>query len=121
MQWQRRWSGKEKFYKRLEDEGRLVEQDRRPDLGQARAVYGAYLELSTERPVGMGIGSIPISKIWQYMDRFNLPDWWEPALLQIDAAVVAEANREAKKDGYKAPKHQDGQQRGDEHRAVRAG
>ena len=53
------------------------------------------MELSTERPVGMGAGSIPISKIWMYLDRFGLPDWWEPVLLQADAAMVAATNREA--------------------------
>ena len=63
------------------------------------------MELSTERPVGMGVGQIPISKIWQYMDRFNLPDYWEPILLQADAAIVASMNKEADKDGKSASKH----------------
>ena len=63
------------------------------------------MELSTERPVGMGVGQIPISKIWQYMDRFNLPDYWEPILLQADAAIVASMNKEAEKDGKSASKH----------------
>jgi hypothetical protein len=40
----------------------------------------------------MGVGSIPISKIWQYMDRFKCPDWYEPVLLQSDAAIVSEMN-----------------------------
>jgi hypothetical protein len=40
----------------------------------------------------MGVGSIPISKIWQYMDRFDCPDWYEPVLLQSDAAIVSEMN-----------------------------
>ena len=62
------------------------------------------MELGTERPQGMGIGPIPISKIWQYMDRFNLPDYWEPILLQADAAIVASMNKEADKDGKSASK-----------------
>ena len=57
------------------------------------------MELGTERPVGMGLGQIPISKIWQYIDRFDLPDHWEPILLQADAAIVASLNKEADKDG----------------------
>ena len=52
------------------------------------------MELSTERVNGMGIGSIPVSKVWQYLDRFNLPDWWEPILLQCDAQLVSGMNKE---------------------------
>lgn len=52
------------------------------------------MELSTERVNGMGMGSIPVSKIWMYMDRFDLPDWWEPVLLQTDAILLSNARRE---------------------------
>jgi hypothetical protein len=61
-----------------------------------QAIIGALLELSTERPAGMGIGMIPVSKVWQYLDRFGLPDWWEPVLLQADATLVARMNSEHK-------------------------
>jgi len=54
------------------------------------------MELSTERVNGMGMGSIPLSKIWMYLDRFGLPDWWEPVLLQVDSSLVASSHREAK-------------------------
>jgi hypothetical protein len=54
------------------------------------------MELSTERNNGMGVGSIPVSKIWQYIDRFDLPDWYEPVLLQADAAFVSGLNKEQK-------------------------
>lgn len=43
----------------------------------------------------MGMGSIPLSKIWMYLDRFDLPDWWEPVLLQVDSRLVALSNKEA--------------------------
>ena len=56
------------------------------------------MELSTERQSGMSVGSIPISKVWLYLDRFNLPDWWEPVLLQSDAAIVASINRDSSGD-----------------------
>ena len=52
------------------------------------------MELSTERQSGMSVGSIPIGMIWKYIDRFDLPDYWEPILLQVDAALVAEMNGE---------------------------
>jgi hypothetical protein len=42
------------------------------------------------------MGSIPLSKIWMYLDRFSLPDWWEPVLLQVDSKLVASSHREAK-------------------------
>jgi hypothetical protein len=43
----------------------------------------------------MGMGSIPLTKIWMYLDRFSLPDWWEPVLLQVDAKLVASSHKEA--------------------------
>lgn len=52
------------------------------------------MELSTERVNGMGIGCIPLSKIWMYLDRFDLPDWWEPVLLQSDASLIASSNKD---------------------------
>ena len=58
-------------------------------------MLGALMELSTERVGGMGVGSIPVSKVWQYLDRFNLPDWWEPVILQADVAIVSAANKES--------------------------
>lgn len=67
----------------------------RPDATAEAPLLGAVMELSTERVNGFGIGSIPISKIWQYLDRFDLPCWWEPALLQIDAVIVASSNKES--------------------------
>jgi hypothetical protein len=34
--------------------------------------------------------------VWQYLDRFNLPDWWEPVLLQTDAKILSAVNKESK-------------------------
>jgi hypothetical protein len=76
------------------------------------------MELSTERSSGMGVGSIPVSKIWQYIDRFHLPDWWEPVLLQADAAIVSSFNKEAQ-DGS-AAKHEDGSGNGQRREAIRS-
>jgi hypothetical protein len=61
-------------------------------------IIGALMELSTERVSGMSIGSIPLSKIWLYLDRFNLPDWWEPILLQSDASLIAQSHKEQDRD-----------------------
>jgi hypothetical protein len=57
------------------------------------------MELSTERVNGMSMGFIPLSKIWMYLDRFDLPDWWEPVLLQVDSKLVASSNKEANSGG----------------------
>jgi hypothetical protein len=43
----------------------------------------------------MGAGSIPVSKVWGYLDRFNLPDWWEPVLLQADASIVSDSRKDS--------------------------
>lgn len=71
----------------------------------------------------MGVGQIPISKIWQYIDRFNLPDHWEPILLQADAAIVASMNREAGDGTNKnsADEHKNNQVGGEGRKAVRSG
>ena len=68
----------------------------RPDITGYYQILGAVMELSTERVNGMGMGSIPLSKIWMYLDRFDLPDWWEPVLLQVDSKLVASSHRETK-------------------------
>jgi hypothetical protein len=69
-------------------------------------VIGAMMELSTERVSGMAAGSIPVSKIWDYIDRFDLPDWWEPVLLQSDAKLLASMNKESDKNARsQANKH----------------
>ena len=67
------------------------------------------MELSTERPGGMGITSIPVSMVWRYIERFNLPDWWEPVLLQSDARIL----RDVRKDNGNgtAAKHTNNQRR----------
>lgn len=68
-----------------------------PNMDGQHVILGALMELSTERQSGMGIGSIPLTRIWQYIDRFNLPDWFEPILLQADAALIAGINNEQNK------------------------
>jgi len=67
-----------------------------PDITGYTSVIGALMELSTERPIGMGAAAIPISRIWAYMDRFDLPDWYEPVLLQADSRIVAASNEDLK-------------------------
>ena len=69
----------------------------RPNIQAHAPIVGALMELSTERVNGMGMGSIPLSKIWMYLDRFDLPDWWEPILLQADASILSAANKETER------------------------
>ena len=68
-------------------------------------MIGAVLELSTERVSGMSAGSIPVSKVWDYIDRFNLPDWWEPVILQTDAKILSSANKETRASDHKPDKN----------------
>ena len=44
----------------------------------------------------MGLHPIPINSVWDYLKRFNLPDWWEPVLLAIDNQIVRQANKSDK-------------------------
>ena len=70
-----------------------------PDITGYTSVIGALMELSTERPSGMGPAAIPITSIWAYMDRFGLPDWYEPVLLQADSRIVAASNEDLNSGG----------------------
>ena len=63
------------FYDALEAANRVAAGDERPDVTGAETLLTAFVELSTERVNGMSAGAIPISKIWEYCDRFGLDDW----------------------------------------------
>jgi hypothetical protein len=49
-----------------------------------------FFELSTCRAFGMGgVGPIPATAIWAYVDRYRLPDWTCDAIFSLDAAWLA--------------------------------
>lgn len=55
-------------------------------------LVGAFLELGTERQIGMQVGPIPVSRINGYIQDYNLPDWWAAVIAQVDAHMLAKYN-----------------------------
>ncbi len=47
----------------------------RPDVTGAEPLLVAFAELSTERSIGFQVGPIPLSRVWDYCDRWGLDDW----------------------------------------------
>lgn len=84
------WKGKEQFYEHLERTQRLAPAHRRPVVLDLFWLFRAWRELSTCRPVGFSVGPIPLTAIFEYVDRFELPPWSIDALLAIDARILIE-------------------------------
>lgn len=64
------------------------------------ALAGVFMKLSTERQIGMGVGPIPISKVWEWEDREGiydpeLRDFIEAVLMAVDARVCARLRKES--------------------------
>lgn len=55
-------------------------------------LVGAYAKLSTEKSIGMALGPIPISIIWQWCDRLRLPPevaaHAENVLRRVDSIIL---------------------------------
>ena len=62
-----------------------------------RWLLQCYSELSTNRPVGMGIGPIPEWTIQQYADRHELGDLFVRQVMMIDSDLIrTHAERDSK-------------------------
>lgn len=49
----------------------------------------AFHELSTCRPLGFGVvGPIPVTAMWQYVDRHSLPEWSVDVWMAADAEYL---------------------------------
>lgn len=82
-----------------------------PELDEDLLFYfDAYLELSSERQIGMGIGPIPISSLWAYCDRlvalnvgFDSEDIYrfEKIIKGLDYIYLTNQNNKRKKDAKK--------------------
>jgi hypothetical protein len=94
VHWNKRWTGREKFYTHLEKTGRVAPVDRRPHVLRWLWLYRAFRELSTCRVIGMSAGQIPISAVHAYVDRYELPEWSVDALLKIDVEWLALVNED---------------------------
>lgn len=54
-------------------------------------LWRAFQELHTCRAIGFGtLGPIPLTAIWEYVDRYQLPDWTIDAIFSLDACWQAQ-------------------------------
>jgi hypothetical protein len=51
-------------------------------------ILSAFMELSTERQIGMSIGPIPLSKVTEYLERYDLPYWWSGVISAADSTAL---------------------------------
>jgi hypothetical protein len=72
----------------MQAQGRVAQDNRRPDIAGASWLLRAYRELETHRAVGMGLGPIPVMAAVAYADRFGLPQWLPDAVRAIAAAEM---------------------------------
>lgn len=66
----------------------------------ARELAQAFVKLSTERQIGMGMGPIPIRAIWDWEARegifdAELRDFVEAVLMGVDALVCQRMRKES--------------------------
>jgi len=73
----------------------LEPDDIAPELKSYAAILGAFMELSTERQVGMSVGPIPLSTVRAYLAEFSLPEWWGAVIARVDQYVLSEATAES--------------------------
>jgi hypothetical protein len=73
----------------LERSGRVDDEDKMPAIGSYSPILSAFMELSTERQIGMSIGPIPMSKAMDYLSRYRLPFWWARVIASADALTLS--------------------------------
>jgi hypothetical protein len=79
--------GREHSYDYLHRTGRIRPEHRRPETFGSDWLAQMFHELSTCRAIGSaGIGPIPATAIWAYVDRYRMPDWTIDAIFSLDAA-----------------------------------
>ena len=93
-----KWAGKDEFYDFLESTGKLSDKDIKPDFDEVVFYIESFIDLSTERTIGMALGPIPISKIISYQLHFGLSEEFVLILRQIDSLFLKEMDNKTKKD-----------------------
>lgn len=59
------------------------------------SLWAAFWELSTERPIGMGTGPIPVSKIRSYAPEFGMEtSSFVRIMRRMDEEYLSHANRQ---------------------------
>lgn len=81
----------------LVDTGKLKPEDARPDLSGWDFLLTSYAELDTCRSMS---GQIPLTAIWQYVDRYGLSDEIAHLLMNIDKQWnMAKEDKKERTDG----------------------
>lgn len=83
------WSGKEKFYDVLEKQGKIKEEHKKPNLSSGdELILSVFFDLSNSRQIGMAVGHIPITVIWEAMKKYNFPEKVIEVIKQLDNKFV---------------------------------
>ena len=93
-----KWAGKDEFYDFLESTGKLSDKDIKPDFDEVVFYIESFIDLSTERSIGMSLGPIPISKIISYQLHFGLSEEFVGIMRQVDMLYLKEIDSKSKKD-----------------------
>jgi hypothetical protein len=87
------WSDKLPFYEVLKAKGKLKPEDVMPESNDGEGMLmDIFNELSTSRQIGMGVGYIPITTLWEAKDRYKLTDAAISMLRALDNEFVKRNN-----------------------------
>ena len=76
--------GKEKFYQMLLERGTLQAELVPPYLGADAFYITCFHDLGSCRQIGMSLGPIPITSIFEYADRYDLSDEFIAVIRSMD-------------------------------------
>jgi hypothetical protein len=69
------WSDKLQFYEALKKKGKLRDEDICPDVGDGEnLILDIFNQLGSARSIGMDVGAIPITVLWEAQKHYNLND-----------------------------------------------
>jgi len=81
----------------LFEQGKIKEKDQIPFVGYDYFYLSCFYDLSTCRSIGMGVGPIPITVIWDFSDRHGLDEEFVEIIKKLDAAYLGIVNADSKK------------------------
>jgi hypothetical protein len=83
----------------LEKKGKLKPADKMPEVSDGEGLMlSLFHELSSGRNVGMSVGPIPITLLWEAQRRYNLSNLAIHVLQQLDSAYLRKINGSSARD-----------------------